>query len=89
MKISETIGGFYTELKRLNDNLERLTAFNEKKAQELEVLNRSNEKPPVRPGPSASLEETLRVCMKRGHDLLKRSDEAYRRKMERSEGGAA
>jgi hypothetical protein len=36
MKILEKINGFYTELKRFNDNVERLTAFNEKKARKLE-----------------------------------------------------
>jgi hypothetical protein len=34
MKIFELLGGLHTELKRLNDNLERLTAFNEKKQRE-------------------------------------------------------
>jgi hypothetical protein len=36
MKIFETLCGLYTELKRLNDNLEYLTAFNEKKNRESE-----------------------------------------------------
>ncbi|MDR3302077.1 MAG: hypothetical protein LBT01_06065 [Spirochaetaceae bacterium] len=36
MKILGLLGGLYTELKRLNDNLERLTASNEKKQRDQE-----------------------------------------------------
>jgi hypothetical protein len=36
MKIFRSIRSLYRELKRFNDNVERLTAFNEKKAREKE-----------------------------------------------------
>jgi hypothetical protein len=36
MKIIDLLTGIYGELKRLNDNIEYLTAFNEKQAREKE-----------------------------------------------------
>jgi hypothetical protein len=73
MKILEIFTTLCMELHTLNKHLE--------------VLNRSNEKPHDRT--KCSSEETLKECMRKGAELLKRSEEAFRRKKERERNGDA